>query len=369
MPKELKSGYTTGTHATAVFAAVLYEYFFDKKLQNIEIELPNKEILTKANIDVRYISKYHYSTIKVDNDDLDVTKGCCIKAKLFLSPPKDIKKQIASKIKLKNSDIFIYAGDGVGVVTKAGLKINPNYPAINPTPLKMMEQIADKIIVDDKKNSLHILFSVDDGENIAKDTANKKVGVVGGISILGTRGVVKPISADAYLDSISAEISVADASHFQEIVFTLGNRAFDYANKNYKETQVIEVGNFVYDSIDILKDKRFKKLVFISSVAKMSKVAQGCKNTHNRFGGIDFDLIKNWLDESLKIDLKDEDFITLKGVLQILTPKQQKEFVSVLNEKASFVFKRWLIELKIDIQNIDIITLLDDDVIKKGLKW
>ena len=365
MPEKLRSGYTTGTHASAVLGAVLKEYYLHEKLTNIEVFLPK----SNAKIDVKREAKYHFSSIKVDNDDLDVTKGCCIHAELFFHMPKGLKAQTPSSIKVKNTNIFIYGGHGVGIVTKAGLKIQPNYPAINPVPLKMMRQVAMGIVEEKTEENLHIVLSIDNGEEIAKQTANKKVGVIGGISILGTRGIVKPISADAYLDSIEAEVSVANALGFSEIVFTLGNTAHDYANKYYDVTQVVEIGNFIYDGASRLKNSKFKKMIFISSVAKMCKIAQENKNTHNRFGGIDFDEVKLWLKQELDFDLGKDEYLTLKAVLQTLTKEKTKLFVDFLGYKASQSFKKWFIELEVNIKEIEIITLNTTSISKRKIKW
>jgi len=332
---------------------LLSEYFLDKNFSFLDIPLPKSNSFAK--IEVKREEKYHFSTIKVDNDDLDVTKGCCIHAKLFLETPTGLKKQKSAILELNNSKIFIYAGNGVGVVTKAGLKIEPNFPAINPIPLDKMKDIAMGIAIEKHQVNLHIVFSVDNGEEIAKQTANQKVGVIGGISILGTRGIVKPISANAYLESIESEISVANSSS-DFLVFTLGNTAHDYANTNYDITQVIEIGNFIYESLERLQGTKFKKIIFISSVAKMCKVAQGCKNTHNRFGGIDFDLLKLWIKVEVDVDLGKAEFVTLKAVLEKLTDKQIKIFKEFLRYKAKESFKEWFAELgiKIDIQIVGV---------------
>jgi cobalt-precorrin-5B (C1)-methyltransferase len=365
MKKELKSGYTTGTHATAVLIAALYEYYEDEVLRNLEVHLPKDNV---ALIDVKRISKFFYSSIKTDNDDLDVTKGCEITLELLKQKPQNLKEQNPSLLELNKTKIYVYAGDGVGVVTRAGLKIEPSFPAINPTPLEMMRENSLHVVADNE-DVLHAVFCVKDGEHIAKQTANEKVGVLGGISILGTRGIVKPISADAYLDSIATEVSVAEASGLKSIVFTLGNTAHDYANVNYDEVQVVEIGNFIYDGAARLKDSSFDKMVFISSVAKMCKIAQECKNTHNRFGGIDFDEVKLWLKDELGVDLGQKEYLTLKAVLQTLDDKKTKEFSSFLASKAGESFQKWFKELGINIKNIDIITLNGADKVKRELRW
>ena len=366
MAKELRSGYSTGTHATAVLGSVLSEYYQKDIKEVIDVTLPQGEI---ANITVKYEDINHFSTIKVDNDDIDVTKGCCIHVELFEKKPTLPKTQEPSLLELGCTKLYIYAGDGIGVVTKKGLKIAPTHPAINPVPLEMMHNIALGIVDKQEDKELHAVFSVDNGEEIAKQTANAKVGVIGGISILGTRGIVKPVSSSAYIDSIEAEIDVIAASECEEIVFTLGNSAHDYAKKYYDESQIVEIGNFVYDASVRLKNKSFKKMIFITSVAKMCKVAQEFKNTHNKYGTIDFDEVKIWVKDELGVDFADEEFLTLKAVMQSLKEHEVILFASFLGYKAGMSFKKWFEEIGLDIKDIEIITLENGEGLKRELKW
>ncbi|MEO1937170.1 MAG: cobalt-precorrin-5B (C(1))-methyltransferase CbiD [Sulfurimonas sp.] len=353
MAEKLRSGYTTGTHATATLVACVHECVSQKESELLEIVLPQQKV---AAIEVVREGACFYSSIKGDNDDIDVTKGAKISCRLLREPPRDIKEQTPSILEIKNTKLFIYAGEGVGVVTKKGLKIAPNHPAINPTPLAMMrENVAE--ILDDASRELYALFCVEDGEIIARDTANAKVGVLGGISILGTRGIVKPVSASAYIDSIETEIDVAAAQTQDTIVFTLGNTAVDFAKEHYDEVSIIEIGNFVYDATARLKKHHFKKLLFITSVAKMTKVAQGFKNTHNRYGTIDFEKVKKWLREELSVELEDEEFVTLKGVLQSLPKEYHQDFVELLTQKAAKQLKEWLRELGVEIESVEVVTL------------
>jgi len=355
MSKQLRSGYTTGTHATAVLVACVYEFFNGKKLDSLEVVLPKGVV---ATIDVFYEDTYRFSTIKVDNDDIDVTKGAKIFCKLQKETPAKLKNQTPTLLKIDDFSLYIWAGDGVGVVTKRGLKISPNYPAINPTPLNMMEENIQEF-VSKQKDTLHAVFCIEDGEKIAKDTANAKVGVVGGISILGTRGIVKPVSATAYIDSISTEIDVASAFDESVIVLTLGNSAFDFAKERYEETNIVEIGNFVYDSLKQLKKHSFKRVVFITSVAKMSKVAQGFKNTHNKFGSIDFDEVKEWVFDEFDICVEG-DFLTLKGFLESFDDKYQEDFVKLISKKSALMIKEWSREIGVDIGLVEVITLPKD---------
>ena len=353
MKKGLRSGYTTGTHATATLVACVHECVSQKKSELLEIVLPQEKV---AAIEVVREGECFYSSIKGDNDDIDVTKGAKISCQLLHERPSGLKEQTPSILEIKNTKLFIYAGDGVGVVTKKGLKVAPNHPAINPTPLEMMrENVA--ALLDDAPRKLHALFSVEDGEKIARDTANAKVGVLGGISILGTRGIVKPVSASAYIDSIETEIDVAAAESQETIVFTLGNTAVDFAKEHYEATSIVEIGNFVYDAMARLKKHHFKKLLFITSVAKMTKVAQGFKNTHNKYGTIDFDEVKKWLREELGVELGNEEFVTLKGVLQSLPQEVHPAFVELLTQKAARRLQEWSRELGVDIESVEVVTL------------
>jgi len=254
------------------------------------------------------------------------------------------------------------------VVRKKGLKIEPSYPAINPVPLNMIKLITQTIVTK-KTKDIHIVIDVDDGINIATKTANSKVGVIGGISILGTRGIVKPISSSAYINSIQAEIDVINANGYENIVFTLGNTALDWAKKQYEAIEIVEIGNFIYDASRCLKNTNIKQIIFITSVAKMCKVAQGFKNTHNRYGSIDFNIVKKWVRISTKVDLSNEEFLTLKAVIQTLEDEKIVSFIDMLNKQTVEMFKQWLEQLDIDIKSIKIITIEKNKAIQRSEEW
>ncbi len=361
--KKLKSGYTTGTHATAVLVAALNELVHGEEKNSIEVTLPDDKT---ATIEVKRVGKFHYETIKGDNDDIDVTKGAKISLQLLNTPPKALKPQKPSTITIGSSTLFLYAGDGVGVVTKKGLKITPKHPAINPTPLLMMQKNSMDLLKN-KNLQLHAVVSVENGEEIAKQTANAKVGVIGGISILGTKGIVKPVSATAYLESIKTELGVAAEENPDIIVFTLGNTAYDFAKKHFHESSIIEIGNFVYDALTLLKPYSFQKLIFITASAKMTKITQGFKNTHNRYGSIDFEQVKYLLKTKLGIDLKDQEFVTLKAVLETLDEKRKNLFIEFITQEAALQLKSWATTLELSLHKIETITLPYN--IKKELFW
>ena len=322
----LKKGYTTGAHTIAAFRSCLDTYL------NI-FEL----CLTK--------------TIKIDNDDLDVTKGC----EIIVSLSHEINdlelnkvSQEGQKREFDSNSLEIFAGEGVGVVTKKGLKIPPPYPAINPAPLNAIFEYFELKIKEYKNIHLKCCVSVKDGETIAKQTANAKVGVLGGISILGTTGIVKPVSSSAYIDSVETEIKFAKQNEYETVYFTLGNSAFKVACSKADEEAIVEIGNFVYDSVNIATNLEIKEVVFLCGIGKMTKVYQGFKNTHNRFGVIDFEQLKEDIKEELGYEVDIESTLTVKGISQELKKHGLLEkFYEMITIKANEQIKQWFPNSKV----------------------
>lgn len=240
MSKVLRRGYTTGAHTYMIFNSAL-DYFLSTKYLSI----------SKTN--------------KMDNDDLDVTKNC----ELVVTISDDFNDLVLNETPHNaqvcingTNKLSIYAGVGVGVVTKRGLKISPDFPAINPTPLNAMFEIFTKLTQDHENLDLKCSVSITDGETISKQTANAKVGVLGGLSVLGTTGIVKPVSSSAYIDSVKTEIEFAKQNDYVPLIFTIGNTTFSTAKERYDEGQIVEVANFVYDSIEVSTNLDVKKSSF-----------------------------------------------------------------------------------------------------------
>jgi cobalt-precorrin-5B (C1)-methyltransferase len=312
MPSSLKKGYTTGVHAAIAF---------DKALEGF---LCTGETTT-------------VTTHKMDNDDLDVTKGCQIIVTLGKSEVQ-LPKNPMVHAPYRIGGLHLYAGCGVGIVTKDGLKPSKGYPAINPKPL---EAISNAYYArTDGKIALFASIGVIDGEEIAKKTANAKVGVLGGISILGTTGWVKPVSSHAYLDAIRTEITFAKANGFTHIILTLGNSAYAFAQEHYADTQIIEIGNFVYDAIAIAQEEGIHEVSFVCGIGKAVKVMQGHKNTHNRFGTIDFHILKEDISSKLGIHVDTDTTKTVKGITQQLG-SHKDAFYSYIRQACDIEIKRW----------------------------
>jgi len=320
MSKSLRKGYTTGVHASFAFWSAL------------NIFLVSDRTTTSK-------------TIKMDNDDLDITKGCEIVVTVSDSK-ENLKLNPIPHQPYLLGNLKLFAGEGVGVVTKEGLKPPKGYPAINPTPLNSIEKIYREF---GKNRKIFVSIGVTNGEEIAKETANLKVGVVGGISILGTTGFVKPISATAYLDSIKTEIDFSYKNGFREIVFTLGNSSFEYAKRYYKLEQIIEIGNFIYDSFKMAEKVGFKRAILVCGIGKAVKVAQGFKNTHNRFGSIEFISLKRDIKEYLNIEIEEETK-TVKRIVSILEKYNiEDKFYKLIKKSAKDRLLNWFKEMDIEI--------------------
>ncbi|GAU76897.1 cobalt-precorrin-5B (C(1))-methyltransferase CbiD [Fusibacter sp. 3D3] len=278
--KRLKMGYTTGACATAAAkAALLVMLSPDQKtrLLNEGIEILNTEgtslTLPIADIVLHEKDSCSCTIIKDAGDDYDVTSGLEIIA--------DVKL-----IKTFNY-IKIEGGEGVGRVTKPGLQCPVGSAAINPTPLQMLKDNLNAI----KPNHLgvEVLIRVPEGLEISKKTFNERLGVQGGISIIGTTGIVKPMSEDAFMASIHAEIKQKYTLCPDLLVLVPGkhgeNFCFNALNKhnlNINRDQIVQMSNFVGFSLQSAVSLGFKKILLVGHVGKLVKIAGGIFNTHSK---------------------------------------------------------------------------------------
>ena len=269
--KKLKYGYTTGSSATAATKAALMYLLDDSKhdIPEVTIKLPSGNLLT---ISVNSLEKKENSilasVIKDGGDDPDVTHGL----------------EIYSKVSLRNdSKINIFGGIGVGKVTKKGLPIAPGNSAINPVPLKMIRETVEEMLPEGLGADVEIF--VPKGEETAKKTLNAKLGIIGGISILGTTGIVKPMSEESWKASLAIELKMAlENTGNGEAIFLFGNRGKQYLSDNFDDntSQAIVISNFVGYMFDRACEFEAKKIYFIGELGKFVKVAGGIFHTHSR---------------------------------------------------------------------------------------
>ena len=269
--KKLRYGYTTGSSATAATKAALMYLLDDSKhdIPEVTIKLPSGNSLT---ISVNSLEKKENSVlasvIKDGGDDPDVTHGL----------------EIYSKVSLRNdSKINIFGGIGVGKVTKKGLPVAPGNSAINPVPLKMIRETVEEMLPEGLGADVEIF--VPKGEETAKKTLNAKLGIIGGISILGTTGIVKPMSEESWKASLAIELKMAlENTGNGEAIFLFGNRGKQYLSDNFEDntSQAIVISNFVGYMFDRACEFEAKKIYFIGELGKFVKVAGGIFHTHSR---------------------------------------------------------------------------------------
>ena len=269
--KKLRYGYTTGSSATAATkAALTYLLDNDKNdIPEVTIGLPSGKSLTiKINSLKKKEDYVLASVLKDGGDDPDVTHGL----------------EIFSRVSLRNdSEINIFGGVGVGKVTKNGLPIPPGNSAINPTPMKMIRETVESILPEGMGADVEIF--VPKGEETAKKTLNSKLGIVGGISILGTTGIVKPMSEEAWKASLAVELKMAlEITGSEEAIFLFGNRGKQYLTDNFQDntSQAVVISNFVGYMFDRACEFKAKKIYFIGELGKFVKVAGGIFHTHSR---------------------------------------------------------------------------------------
>ncbi len=264
MKKKLRYGYTTGACAAAATKAALLHLLADKRPPKVELTLP---IGAKISIPVAEVSKNgkvaQATIIKDAGDDPDVTNGAAIIAKVRLLPERKI---------------LIRGGKGVGVVTKPGLPVSVGEPAINPIPRKMITQAAREVL--GNGSGAEITIIVPDGEKLAQKTLNPRLGIVGGISILGTTGIVKPVSAEAWLATIETSLNVAHALGLEHIVLSFG-RASELSHMKhfgFREEAYIPMGDYVEFSLKATVRYGFKKVDLCGQWAKLLKCALVAEN-------------------------------------------------------------------------------------------
>ncbi|WP_035766855.1 cobalt-precorrin-5B (C(1))-methyltransferase CbiD [Butyrivibrio sp. NC2002] len=272
--KKLRCGFTTGSCAAAASKAALTMLITGDDIHYSEIVTPKGPVYNAEIVDIERGDGYvSCAVVKDGGDDPDVTTGAKICAKVCFTEGKDH---------------VITGGEGVGIVTKNGLDQPANEYAINSVPRKMILQNIDEVLrkYNYKDRAVKIEISVPGGKEIAQKTFNPKLGIVGGISILGTTGIVEPMSDTAIVDTIKAEVSVRRAEGREVILFAPGNYGLVFLNEKYgiDENKAVMISNFVCDSIKIAADMGFKKLLFVGHIGKLVKVAGGIKNTHSRYG-------------------------------------------------------------------------------------
>ncbi len=281
--RPLRRGWTTGTCAAAAakaaFAALVTGEFPDP----IEVTLPRGERPSFALAMTRTgDGAATAGVIKDAGDDPDVTHGALVCATVHAGAP--------------GSGVTFKAGEGVGTVTRAGLPIPPGEPAINPVPRQMIRNvIAEVAAAAGRAADVEVEISIPGGEALAAKTLNGRLGIVGGLSILGTTGIVVPYSCSAWIHSIHSGIEVARAAGLAHIAGATGASSEAGAQKLYDlpEIALIDMGDFVGGMLKYLRRHPVPRVTIAGGVAKMTKLAQGLTDLHSKRGAVDLAELAN----------------------------------------------------------------------------
>ena len=288
----MRYGFTTGSCAAAASKAAAYMLLTGNKKESISIMTP-KGILFHARIleITRTEQEVTCAVEKDGGDDPDITTGALIYStvRFRTGSEKIMEEEFPEKNKLreKNNRIFIEGGKGVGRVTKPGLDQPVGNAAINHVPREMItKEVQEVCTLTDFSGDLDIIISVPEGEQLAEQTFNPRLGILGGISILGTSGIVEPMSAQALLDTIRVELNQKKAQGYEIAAVSPGNYGLDYMKRTYQYDldQSVKCSNFVGDTIDMAIEIGFPKMLFTGHIGKLVKVAGGMMNTHSREG-------------------------------------------------------------------------------------
>ncbi|NTE87587.1 cobalt-precorrin-5B (C(1))-methyltransferase [Agrobacterium rubi] len=276
--KNLRRGWTTGACATAAAKAACTALLTGEFPYLVEIELPSgKRVGFSLATSHRGDGFARAGVIKDAGDDPDVTHGALLESTVRPGRP--------------GTGITFKAGTGVGTVTRPGLPLAVGEPAINPVPRKMIEKAIHEVAGDNADFEVEI--SVEDGEKIAEKTLNGRLGILGGISILGTTGIVIPFSCSAWIHSIWRGIDVARAEGLTHILGATGNASekAGQALHGLPETALIDMGDFIGGMLKYLRTHPVEKLTIAGGVAKMTKLAQGMLDVHSKRGLADLDAL------------------------------------------------------------------------------
>lgn len=270
--KELKIGYTTGTCATAAAKAATKALLTGESIQVLTIEVP-AGILFDIPIVSEMVEegKVSCAVRKYSGDDPDVTDGMLIYATVEQVPMNS------------DSRIIIEGGIGIGRVTRRGLSCEVGQAAINPIPRKMIEKaVLEECISARYQGSLKVTIWAPEGEERAKKTFNERLGILGGISILGTSGVVEPMSESALIETIKIEMNQRNREHI--LLASPGNYGVDFARNTFQidMNHAVKYSNYIGELLDHAVYCGFTKVLLIGHMGKMIKLAAGIMNTHSK---------------------------------------------------------------------------------------
>ena len=268
--KKLYYGYTTGTCAAAATRAAALMLATGQIVSYVDILTPKGIALNLEVLEPELSAGHARCAIrKYSGDDPDVTNGILVYADVTLS---------------QTPGVTVDGGEGVGRVTKPGLKQAVGEAAINPVPMRMIREEAQRVAEDYGIAGFRVVISIPAGVELAKRTFNPRLGIVGGISVLGTSGIVEPMSEAALVESIGLELRQKYALGCRRIIIAPGNYGADFIRSlcHVEETELVKCSNFIGQTIDMAVSAGYPELLFVSHIGKFIKLTGGIMNTHSR---------------------------------------------------------------------------------------
>ena len=270
--KNLRCGYTTGSCATAAAKAAATMLLIGERVESVRIDTPKGIVLSLEPLEVEQTADYVSCAIRKDSgDDPDDTNGVLVFAKVE---------------RVAEPGVHIEGGVGVGLVTKPGLACAQGGPAINPTPRRMITSEVTSVMEQvGYTEGLLVTISIPEGVEIAKKTFNPRLGIVGGLSVLGTSGIVEPMSEKALIETMYVEMRAQQARGNKNLLVFFGNYGEDFTRDvmQLDLEGAVTCSNFVGELLDYAVFLGFETLLLIGHSGKLVKLAQGVMNTHSKY--------------------------------------------------------------------------------------
>lgn len=323
----MRRGWTTGACATAATKSALIALITGEFSDPVTITLPKGEQpsfpLVFETLGDGYASA---GIVKDAGDDPDVTHGATIIATVRPLRPE--------------AGIMFVAGAGVGTVTLAGLPVAVGEPAINPVPRRMMQDVIEEICLEHGlPPDVEVTISIPDGETLAEKTWNPRLGIRGGLSILGTTGIVKPFSCSAWIHSIHRGIDVARAAGLTHVLGATGSTSEAAAQDIYHlpEIALLDMGDFAGGLLKYLRNHPIDKLTIAGGFAKLTKLAQGALDLHSGRSQVDMNFLAQIVPHADRTDDLEHMILSANTALEVLEMTRQKgiELAPVIASKAA----------------------------------
>ena len=348
--KKYRRGYTTGSCATGAAKAATYMLLTKKRIDSINIDTPKGIPLTLKVENINICNDYIECSIEKDGgDDIDATHTMHIYARAEL-----VKRQ-------GNENILVCGGEGIGVVTRKGLSVEVGKHAINPVPMKMINNEVSKVIGSDTSDTLgndtvlKITIFAPRGQEISKKTFNPRLGIVGGISILGTTGIVEPMSDEGWKKSLSIELKMKRVQGLDKIILVPGNHGeqFIRENLNLDMKYVIRTSNFIGYMLKEAQRMGYKKILMVGHIGKFIKLSAGIFNTHSKIADARSEILVSNLalmKAPYEFLEKISECLTAEEAVEIIDNSDYKEFYDLVSNKCKFKVKQYLGDDEIDVE-------------------